>query len=127
MSVTTIQTRRAEIEEDEQIALMTWLRHQYPAVFARTIHVPNGGKRGRRVAGRLKAMGTKPGVPDVLCFVPSREFRGLAIEMKRPGAPPSATTEEQIDWLRYLEAVGWHCCICRGFDEARTAIVGYLA
>lgn len=125
--ITTIRTKPREIEEAEQMALMAWLELQYPAVFERTIHTPNGGHRSKRVAGRLKALGTKRGVPDLLCFVPSREFRGLAVEMKRPGAPPSAVRSEQIDWLRYLEAIGWHCCICRGFDEARTAFEGYLA
>lgn len=116
-----------EIEDGEQMALMAWLELQHPAVFARTIHVPNGGNRSKRVAGRLKAMGTKPGVPDVLCFVPAGGKAGLAVEMKRPGAPPSATSKEQLDWLRWLECLGWHCCICRGFEEARTAFEAYLA
>lgn len=129
MTITTIRTRAKprEIEDGEQMALMSWLERQYPAVFARTIHVPNGGHRSKRVAGRMKAMGTKPGVPDVLCFVPSRGHPGLAIEMKRPGAPPSATSKEQHAWLRHLEGLGWHACVCRGFEEAKTALEGYLA
>lgn len=124
--ISTIRTRRAEHEEDAQIALMSWLQLQYPAVFERTAHVPNGGQRGKRIAGRMKAMGVKPGVPDILCFVPSRGHNGLAIEMKRPGAPPSATSKEQHAWLRHLEGLGWHACVCRGFEEAKTAIEGYL-
>lgn len=127
--ITTIRTRAKprEIEDQEQMTLMAWLKSQYPAVFAHTIHVPNGGHRSKRVAGRLKAMGTKPGVPDILCFVPSRGRQGLAIEMKRPGAPPSATSAEQHAWLHHLEGLGWHGCVCRGFEEAKTAFEGYLA
>lgn len=125
--ITTIRTRRAEHEEDAQIAVMAWLQLQYPAVFEWTIHTPNGGQRGKRVAGRMKAMGVKSGVPDILCFVPTATRRGLAIEMKRPGAPASATSDEQHAWLRHLEALGWHACVCRGFEEAKTAFEGYLA
>lgn len=34
----------------------------------RWCHVPNGGKRGKTEAARLKGLGVKPGVPDVLIF-----------------------------------------------------------
>lgn len=129
MAVTTIRTRAKprEIEDGEQMALMAWLQRQHPAAFEWTIHVPNGGRRSKRVAGRLKAMGTKRGVPDILCFVPSGNRLGLAIEMKRPGAPPSATSSDQLSWLMHLETLGWHACVCRGFEEAKTAFEGYLA
>ena len=30
-------------------------------------HIPNGGKRGKAEAARLKAMGVKPGVSDIFC------------------------------------------------------------
>lgn len=130
--ITTIRTRRSEHEEDAQIALMTWLQLQHPAVFEWTVHVPNGGHRSKRTAGRLKAMGVTGGVPDILCFVPNKRWGpdykiGLAIEMKRKGAPPSATSTDQLSWLAHLETLGWHACVCRGFEEAKTAFEGYLA
>ena len=45
-------------------------------------HVPNGGLRNKIVAAKLKRMGVKAGVPDVLIFNPAAENCGVAIELK---------------------------------------------
>jgi hypothetical protein len=55
-------------EEQEQILFFEWLQFVTidgeplrPYVYA----VPNGGHRNRAVAGKLKAAGVTPGVPDI--------------------------------------------------------------
>ena len=73
-----------EYEHQEQCALMDWARlseKRYPELkwlFA----VPNGGKRSKAVAGKLKASGVKPGVLDLNLPVRRGLFTSLWIEKK---------------------------------------------
>ena len=98
-------------------------RGKHPAL-ARIFHVPNGGKRNVRTAQRLKAEGVKAGVPDYLLPEPRGEFSGLAIELKRAkGGRPS---DSQLDWLDYLESVGWRVGICEGWGEAWDMSLAYV-
>lgn len=90
------------------------------------LHCPNGGKRNPREAARLKGMGVKPGVPDVLIFEQWREVRGseptvfefsgfgIAIELK---SPKGRTTKTQDAWLAGLRRRGWKTAVCRSIDE----------
>lgn len=74
-----------KVSEDElQISCFEWIELMRPAhpILEWVIHVPNGGKRPRGAAGKLKAMGVKPGVLDVLLPLPYNGWSGLAIEMK---------------------------------------------
>lgn len=125
---TSVRPRRRprEIEDAEQIALIGWLRLHHPLAATYTTHPPNGGVRSKREAGRFRAMGVSPGVPDVLCFLRCGRFNGLAIELKRPGAPPSAVSREQLLWLKLLDGQGWKTAICRGFEEAKPVIDTYM-
>lgn len=112
-------------EEIEQAAVFTWARHteeDYPAL-RWLYHTPNGGKRSKGVGARLKVAGVKPGVPD-LCFpVPLHGFHGLYIELKHGKNKPS---EDQREWLEYLETAGYCALVCYDREEAIRAILGYL-
>lgn len=74
-------------------------------------HVPNGGKRNGREAGRLKRMGVRPGVADLLFFW-GRD-KG-AIELKA-GKNKQTDTQEafQAEW----EALGGKYRVCRDFES----------
>lgn len=51
--------------------------------------IPNGDWRGPRVAGKLKAEGVLPGVPDVFLPVPRGRYHGFYIELKKAGGSVS--------------------------------------
>ena len=73
-------------EDSHQIALMAWAndsetRKIYPEL-EWLFHIPNGGSRHKIEAGKLKAMGVKPGVPDLALLVPKGPYNGLFIELK---------------------------------------------
>lgn len=95
-------------------------------------HVPNGGLRNKREAGKLKAMGVKAGVPDVWLPAPKpyeidgyKELAyGLAIELKKTKG--GVVRDNQIDWLEELSAQGYATRVCKGFIEARDALIEYL-
>jgi hypothetical protein len=126
-----VSTTTTATEAQHQASLFQFLAHiegQVPAV-AFAFHVPNGEKREKATAARLKAMGVKPGVPDILLPVRSRDFVGLALELKRPtrrrerdgGVAPA-----QERWLDHLEAEGWCCVVAWSWEEAARELLRYL-
>ena len=95
---------------------------RYP-YFNRLFAIPNGGKRSPKTAKRLKAEGVRRGVPDLMWPHYNGEHYGLWIEMKKEkGSYPTA---EQKEWLAYLNSVGYLAVVCRGFDEAKQAMLDY--
>lgn len=114
-------------EDAEQSALFLWIdvmARQYPdSGLDLAFHVPNGGHRHIRTAQRLRAMGVRPGVPDVLLPWARGGYHGLAIELKAAGGRTSAA---QRDWLARLSSAGWRAVVCVGYDAAVREIVEYL-
>ena len=112
-------------EHTEQVALFNWCklmekRHlQLALIFA----IPNGGKRHIGTARKLKASGTKSGIPDIFLSVPKKDKHGLFIELK---VGKNKTSTNQNWWIYSLRAEGYAVEVCYGFDEARDAIVSYL-
>lgn len=112
-------------EHDEQAALIQWLalyEERYPAL-QRLYAIPNGGKRDKATAARLKAEGVKPGVPDLCLPVARRGYHGLYIEMKISGGRVS---KEQRQWLAAAEADGYMTAVCYSWPEAARLLVAYL-
>ena len=100
-------------EHEEQRELVRWFRQTWPDV--RIFAIPNGGARSPATAGRLKAEGVSPGVPDL--FIPEWS---LWVEMKRiKGGTLSA---EQKKWSEYLESVGYLVIVGKGADDAKEQI-----
>jgi hypothetical protein len=59
-------------------------------------HVPNGERRDIKTGARLKKMGVRRGVPDLVLFSPSGKIHLL--ELKRNGETLSPSQEEFRDW-----------------------------
>lgn len=95
-------------EDRMQNKVMTYLQLQYPqAIYT---HPPNEGKRTPFERFKLKFLGAKAGVPDILIFTPNKSNNGLAIELKAGKKKP---TESQEQWLKDLKACGWASyCSC---------------
>jgi hypothetical protein len=113
-------------EDDLQISCFQWIELMRPAhpILEWIIHVPNGGKRPRGAAGKLKAMGVKPGVLDVLLPLPFNGWSGLAIEMK---VGSNKTTEQQDDWLQVFEASGYYTAVCYTLEDFMSHVRRFLA
>jgi hypothetical protein len=120
-------------EHDEQAVIFRWARLQeavYPEL--RMLHaIPNGGKRDKAVAARLRDEGVKPGVPDICLPVPRGAYHALYIELKRRAIKgiqrAGAPTDAQRAWQAELTIYGNKACICYGADEAIEAIKQYLS
>ena len=63
-----VKKKRRHDEDDMQKALFSWITLATPRIpqLALAFAVPNGGKRDAREAARLKGLGVRPGVPDVM-------------------------------------------------------------
>lgn len=79
-------------------------------------HCGNGEKRNAITGARLKRMGVRPGVADILIFWP--EGMG-AIELK-VGKNSIQESQKQfyVDWIR----AGGQYAICRSLDEVMVVI-----
>lgn len=118
--------RREAPEEALQRACVQWAALQsrrYPILEA-LIHVPNGGRRPKGEAGKLKAMGVRPGVPDFLLPLPSpaKCWSGLAIELK---AKDGRLSRAQAEWLERLADAGWRVAVVRSLEEFCALITEY--
>lgn len=116
-------------EDLEQATLIQWCNLQsckhkeLDLIYA----IPNGGYRNKAEARKLKATGTKAGVPDLHLPVPKMVngilYGGLFIEMKFGN---NKCTENQKKWIRRLQDQGYQCKICYSADEAIKVIKKYL-
>ena len=113
-------------EDTEQLAVIAWCEG-YALADARArllLHVPNGGSRHIVEAAKLRRLGVRAGVPDLLLPVAVAPYHGLWIEMKRrKGGLVSAA---QHGWIDALRAEGYAVAVARGADEAIDTIIAYL-
>lgn len=112
-------------EHTEQAALFEWAawNQSRDAALNMLYAVPNGGKRDKVTAAKLKAEGVKAGVPDVFLPVARMGFHGCYIELKTDTGKPS---KEQLEWGKQLTEQGYAWSICRGWQNAAYCIVRYL-
>lgn len=86
--------------------------------------VPNGGYQlSVQAAGKLRAAGLRPGVPDWLLPVPCGGFSGLAIEFKRPGG---VLSDAQAQYIDAMVAAGWLAVVVTDAGAAFRVAIGYL-
>jgi hypothetical protein len=104
---------RIPTEHEEQREFVRWFRQAHNGV--RIFAIPNGGSRSIATAGRLKAEGVSPGVPDL--FIPEWD---IWIEMKRTKGGSLSTVQK--DWIKYLEELGHTCIVAKGAEDAKAQI-----
>lgn len=121
-------------EATDQIALFDLLKRlegQLP-LLRFCLHIPNGEKRDKATAARLKAMGVRRGAPDILFPIRNqravdrlspRECVGLVIELKTDIGRLSTAQE---DWMRMFVDEGWYTAVCRDWTDAARLIVAWV-
>lgn len=120
----------------ELIARARLLEAQHPEL-ADLHAIPNGGKRGKATAARMKAEGVKRGVPDLFLSVPvwgrpintwpspsTGDWHGLYLETKAPGG---SLTPEQRGFMQRAASHGYACATYRSADEGVTLLMRYLS
>jgi hypothetical protein len=118
--------RETAKEADEQAVLFEWAEAMigiYPCL-EWMYHIANGEKRDKATAAKLKRMGVKSGVPDVVLPHVTGGFCGMYIEMKRLNGGQHST--EQLRWIEHLAREGYYVVSCRGFEDAEKQIENYI-
>lgn len=123
--ISSAKPKRANAEEDLHFSCMEWVKLRRHPLLDWLVHVPNGGKRPKGEAGKLKAMGTKAGYPDFTLPRRSGCWNGLAIELKAPTGK-GRVSPEQKEWLDMFSAEGWLVAVCISLDEFVAAIEIFL-
>lgn len=77
-------------------------------------HSPNGGHRSKREGATFRAMGVRAGFPDLVYPAPVGGYSGIALELKTASGRVS---DEQRDWLAWLEGQGYLVAIPRTVGE----------
>lgn len=85
---------------------------------------PNGGKREKATAARLRQTGVKAGYPDISLDVAQHGYHGLRIEMKKLGTGTLSPTQKE--WLTRLNDKGYLAITCAGWNEAVNVLRNYL-
>jgi len=109
------------IESQIQQQCVTWFKYQYPKLLLCSF--PMGGFRSKITGAILKAEGAVAGSPDLFLFYPTKEFHGLAIEMK---TQKGVQSQSQKLWQKIAEYYGYKYVICRSLDEFRSQIDYYI-
>jgi hypothetical protein len=112
-------------EDAEARALIQWA-DLHPMIRGRLVHCPNGGKRNRIEAARMKGYGVRAGYPDYLLDLARGGYHGMRIELKAQRPHSAPVTVMQLAWLDYLAREGYACMVARGWVEARAGIEMYL-
>jgi hypothetical protein len=99
-------------EEAIHKAVVQHLRaHANPA--AVWFHVANGSNAPVQYRSKLKALGLRPGVSDLICLHNGEAF---ALELKREAK--GRVSEHQNEFLSDWRAAGGHGVVAEGLDEA---------
>ncbi len=121
------RTSRAVSEHTEQVKLCTFARmkaqEQGFTELALLFAIPNGGQRHKAVAGKMKAEGVRPGVPDLFLPVARGGFHGLFVEMK---TLKGRVQPVQVEWHKVLEAQGFCVKVCYGYNAAVVTLCSYM-
>lgn len=118
-----IQLTGSEDEEQQKVIYWTELMSNAYPDLQMLYHVPNGGSRNRVEAAKLKRMGVRAGVPDLVLPVPRNGYAGLYIELKVGENRPS---KNQKNWLEKLALQGYKAVACYGGNEAIEILEQYI-
>lgn len=110
-------------EHQLQCACVRSFRFKYPRFRHNLFAVPNGGKRDKTTAAKLKAEGALAGVADLIFLKSNRYYGALLIEMKtRTGRQ----TDTQREWQKLIETDGYKYVVCRSVDDFMREVDEYL-
>lgn len=107
-----------------QCACVRWFAYAHPELRGRLFAVPNGGRRDKVSAARLKAEGVVAGVSDLILLKSNGSHCALLIEMKDGKGRQS---ESQKEWQKAVTADGeYRYVVCRSTEDFIHEVEDYL-
>lgn len=115
-------------EAVSQRAVLQWFSYQYPRLKDMLMSYPIGFRMDAKEGSRMKSMGVRAGMPDLMLLVPAliegEWVHALFIEMKREGG---RLTDSQKYMGGKLEDQDYTVIVCYGIDDAKEQINRYLS
>lgn len=105
-----------------QVSVMDALERKHPDIYDLTAAVPNGGKRYKKTAWRMKAEGQKPGYMDLLLDAARGVYHGFRCEVKTDEGKPS---DSQLEYAAKLRKQGYCVVFAYGYDAVMRSILEY--
>jgi len=113
--------RKEPLESTIQIAVMDFIRAI--KLDHITWHTPNGGRMPAHRGEKLRRLGVLAGVSDIFMARASRQYHGLALELK---TTKGRLSENQKSFLNNLLQEGYCSRKAHSIDEAIDTIKWYL-
>ena len=129
----TPRKKPTDWEGNEQAIVIRWLQAEkmrgtpVGELYDSTYHVPNGGYRLGKEAGRMKAQGVKAGVSDLPVRQARGGWHGLMLEFKATPPRDAALAPSQHEWLEGSEFEGYCPALARGYEEAKAVLREYAS
>lgn len=90
-------------------------------------YIGGGSLKARaRHISKLKSMGFRTGVSDLVMAYPVEPYHGAYIELKRDPGEGWGLSDDQVAWLRSRWAVGYWVTVSRGLDQGMEDVRRYL-
>lgn len=106
-----------------QTFCVSWYRNKYPDTRMLMWSTPNGGKRSKSEAKRLKKEGVLSGVADLSLMIPNKEFHGFFIEMK---VGKNTQGENQEHFQTAVEKQGYKYSVIYTYKDFKKEVIEYL-
>jgi hypothetical protein len=119
----TIQKPKIPLEEEEHLSFMKWAMLQ-PKVREVIIHYPAEIKANANYMKKRSRLGVRPGVCDFFLPIPSKDYHGLWIELKRIRL--SVVSLDQSLWIFKMKENGYWAEVAKGWLEAKRITEEYL-
>jgi hypothetical protein len=112
-------------EHTEAVRFMRRVRaHEEQHPHLRFLHsIPNGGKRKKSVAAKMKMEGQRAGVLDYFWPYKAGTYPGLYIELKT--VRKGKRSKEQREFAAFAESQGYMVVFAKGWREAWAAVCDY--
>lgn len=111
-------------EESIQKTVIQWVRtHPYfKGKEGLVLHFPSEGKRSLSYGKKLKDMGFRAGIADLLIAMPRKGYHGAWIELKSKSGKLSPM---QVKFLADMSEQGYFTTVCYSIDDAIQKIEWY--
>lgn len=111
------------LEDQLQKNCIRWFDYQYPSLKNRLHHSPNGGKRNRVEAAKFKAMGVRPGFPDLILLHPNKFYPFMGIELK---VEKGKQSDNQKAYQKTFEELGAKYIVVRSLEDFQREVKQFL-
>lgn len=114
-----IRKRKVDYEGSMQRTCVAWFDAQYPSLSKLLFAVPNGGKRNKITANKMKHEGVRSGVADLVLSVPTNKHHATYLEAKvvYQDGTKNYQSKDQKEFQKLVESMGYRYEVFYSLEE----------